>query len=86
MKGHFVYILRCKDGSYYTGYTTEINERLRKHELGIASKYTRARLPVALVFTEELNSRSEAQKREHAIKRLRRKEKDRKIFSCYKRV
>lgn len=74
-------MLHCADGSYYTGYTTDIEKRLKKHNLGIASKYTRGRLPVRLIFLEELSSRSEAQQREYAIKKLRRSEKDQLIAS-----
>lgn len=76
MKGYFVYILRCSDTSLYTGWTNDITLRFLKHAQGLASKYTRSKLPVTLVYIEELPSRSEAQKREIAIKKLRRKEKE----------
>lgn len=77
--GFFVYMLRCADGTLYTGWTTNIANRLRQHEQGLASKYTRARLPLKLAFIEQLSSRSAAQKREFAIKKLSRLEKERLI-------
>lgn len=80
--GYFVYMLRCADGSLYTGWTTDLTMRLKKHRQGIASKYTRARLPLELVFIEQLSSRSEAQKREYAIKQLSRLEKEKLIAAA----
>jgi putative endonuclease len=72
----FVYMLRCGDGSLYTGITNDLPRRLRAHAAGKASRYTRSRLPVNLAYTERRRSRSAALKREAAIKRLRRDEKD----------
>ncbi len=71
-----VYILRCRDGSLYTGITNDLPKRLKAHIAGKASRYTRSRLPVTLVFTEPHRSKSSALKREAAVKRLRRTEKD----------
>jgi len=79
VKKYFVYMLRCNDGSLYTGWTTDVDLRLKRHEQGLASKYTRSRLPVTLAYVEELVSRSAAQKREHAIKKLTRSEKEKLI-------
>lgn len=73
---HFVYILRCKDNSLYTGYTTDVNRRLKVHNQGKGAKYTRGRLPVSLVYYEEVSSRSEGLKLESAIKKLSKKEKE----------
>ena len=73
---HFVYILRCKDNSLYTGYTTDVNRRLKVHNQGKGAKYTRGRLPVSLVYYEEVSSRSEGLKLENAIKKLSKKEKE----------
>ncbi len=70
-----VYILRCRDGSLYTGITNDLPKRLKAHAAGKASRYTRSRLPVTLVFTEPQRSKSSGLKREAAIKRLRRAEK-----------
>ena len=71
----FVYILRCSDGSLYTGYTNDISRRLRRHAAGTGSKYTRGRLPVKLAYFEEFGDRIIALRRENEIKRLSRKEK-----------
>lgn len=76
---HYVYILKCADNTLYTGYTTNLKRRLRQHNHGIASKYTRSRLPVKMVYVEEAENRSEGLKRESAIKKLRRIEKIRLI-------
>lgn len=72
---HYVYILRCSDGSLYTGYTVDLEKRLITHNKGKASKYTRGRLPVELVYYEKFSNQSEALKREYAIKQLERAEK-----------
>jgi len=74
-----VYILRCRDCSLYTGITNNLPKRLKAHAAGKASKYTRSRLPVRLAYTEPQKSKSAALKREAAIKRLRRAEKDRLV-------
>jgi predicted GIY-YIG superfamily endonuclease len=71
-----VYLLRCSDGSLYTGITNDLPKRLKAHAAGKASKYTRSRLPVRLAYSEPQRSKSAALKREAAIKRLRRAEKD----------
>jgi putative endonuclease len=78
-KGHFVYILRCGDGSLYTGYTTELPRRIAEHNAGKGAKYTRGRGPVQLVYMEEGASRSWGQQREEEIKRLTRAKKERLI-------
>jgi putative endonuclease len=72
-----VYLLRCSDGSLYTGITNDMPKRLKAHAAGKASKYTRSRLPVKLAYSEPKRSKSAALKREAAIKRLRRADKDR---------
>ena len=66
----FVYLLRCADGSLYCGWSTDPERRLREHRAGTASRYTRTRLPVDLVYTRELATRSEAMREEVRIKRL----------------
>jgi len=73
--GYYVYILLCADESLYTGWTTDIERRVRQHNAGKASKCTRSRLPVKLVYSETAADKSEALKREFAIKRLSRDEK-----------
>ncbi len=80
----FVYLLRCADGSLYTGITNDLPRRLQQHNAGSASRYTRSRLPVVLVYHEEQPSRSQALKRELAIKGLSRQEKESLIESLMK--
>lgn len=71
----FVYILRCGDGSLYTGCTNDLPRRLEAHQSGRGAKYTRSRLPVALVYREATADRSAALRREAAVKRLTRRQK-----------
>lgn len=68
-------MLKCSDDSLYTGYTVNMEKRLENHNKGIASKYTRSKLPVKIVYYEEFPTKSEAMKREAAIKGLSRDEK-----------
>lgn len=70
-----VYMLRCRDGSLYTGWTNDLEKRLKAHNSGSASKYTRTRLPAELVYFEEWESKEAAMSREWHIKRLSREEK-----------
>ncbi|MCM3734189.1 GIY-YIG nuclease family protein [Fictibacillus nanhaiensis] len=77
---HFVYILECSDGTYYTGYTNEISQRLRKHEEGKGAKYTRGRGPLKLVFQQSFQTKQEAMRMEFAVKKLSRAEKERIII------
>ena len=72
----FVYILRCGDGSLYTGIAKDLAKRLGQHRAGRASRYTRAHLPVALVWKRRVRSWSMALKEEHRIKTLRRADKE----------
>jgi putative endonuclease len=70
-----VYILQCADGTLYTGWTTDLERRLHAHNSGRGARYTRGRRPVSLVYHEEQPTRSVAQKREAAIRRLSRVDK-----------
>lgn len=72
---NFVYILKCSDGTLYTGYTNDLKKRLQVHNSGKGAKYTRCRLPVQLVYYEEYETKSQAMKREYHIKTLKRGEK-----------
>ena len=72
---NYVYILKCSDGSLYTGWTIDLKKRLEVHNSGAGAKYTKGRLPVKLVYYEEFDSRVEAMSREWHIKRLSRNEK-----------
>ena len=78
---YLMYILKCSDGTYYTGYTTDQKRRTQTHNSGKGAKYTRARIPVELIYTEEYDDRIEAQRREYAIKQLPRAEKEKLIKS-----
>ena len=77
----WVYLVRCSDQSLYTGVTTNLVRRVDEHNGSQpgGARYTRARRPVALVWSERCNSRSEAQRREAAVRRLSRRQKDRLI-------
>lgn len=77
----FVYILRCADDSFYTGITTDLNRRCDQHNAGTASRYTRSRLPVSMVYHEIQTTRSLALKRELEIKAMSRKVKEELIKS-----
>lgn len=78
-KKHYVYILKCSDGTFYTGYTTDPVRRTRVHNTGKGAKYTRSRRPVELIYTEEFNNKTDAQRREYAIKQLSRAEKEKLV-------
>jgi len=74
---YFLYILRCNDGTYYTGISTDVNRRLKEHnQSSIGAKYTKTRRPVTLLYSKVIGTRSEACKEEHRVKRLSRKEKE----------
>lgn len=72
---YHVYLLSCVDGTLYCGYTTDLKKRIKAHNEGKGAKYTKSRLPVSLVYNEKYLTKSEALKRESAIKKLTRKEK-----------
>ena len=72
----YLYILRCGDGTFYTGITTDVEKRLEVHRSGKGAKYTRGRAPLKLVYRENCGSHSDALKRELAVKALTRQEKE----------
>ena len=72
---NIVYILRCADGTLYTGWTADIDARVCAHNAGRGAKYTKSKLPVTLIYQETFDTKSEALKREVQIKRLSRREK-----------
>ena len=78
-KWNYTYMLRCRDGSLYTGWTNHLAERVAAHQAGRGAKYTKSRRPVILVYYEEYETKSEALRREAAIKKLSRQEKLRMI-------
>ena len=75
----YLYILRCKDDTLYTGITTDVEKRLEAHRSGRGAKYTRGRAPLELVYRETCGSHSYALKREHQIKVLSREDKQKLI-------
>ncbi len=79
MPAWYVYIVSCADESLYTGIALDIEARIASHNAGRGARYTRSRLPVRLVYSETAASRSAALRREHAIKRLTRRQKQRLI-------
>ena len=79
--GYYTYLLQCADGTYYTGWTTQLNKRVSVHNAGKGAKYTRGRLPVQLVQYWCFETRSEAMRFEHWLKQLPRPEKERLIQS-----
>lgn len=77
---NYTYILRCRDKSLYTGWTNDIEKRLREHNEGRGAKYTRGRTPVELVYYEAFDTKEEAMKREYAIKHMSRSQKEKLIL------
>ncbi len=75
-KQNITYILKCSDGTLYTGWTNNLEKRLKEHNAGQGAKYTRGRRPVKLVYTEIHDTKREAMQREAQIKKLTRKEKE----------
>ncbi len=72
---YYTYIVECADGTLYTGFTTDLKRRLKAHNAGMGAKYTRSRLPVRLVYSEEYGTEHEARSRECAVKKLTRAQK-----------
>lgn len=75
-KQNITYMLKCSDGTLYTGWTNNLEKRLKEHNAGQGAKYTRGRRPVKLVYTEIHDTKREAMQREAQIKKLTRKEKE----------
>ena len=73
---HYVYVLECSDGTYYTGCTTDVDRRVDEHDAGEGAKYTRGRTPVELRHVESYETRAAAMSREYEIKQLSRPEKE----------
>jgi putative endonuclease len=80
---YFCYIVKCADGSFYTGWTTDPARREKQHNAGIGARYTRMHRPVKMVYIEEQPDRTSAMKRELAIKRLPREKKDKLVNSLH---
>lgn len=73
---HYMYVLECSDGTFYTGYTNCLERRLRMHNEGKASKYTRGRTPVKIIYQETFETKEAAMKAEYGFKQLSRKQKE----------
>lgn len=78
---NYTYIIECSDGTLYTGWTTNLDNRIKAHNSKTGAKYTRSRTPVKLVYYEEFATKEEAMSREYHIKQLTRKQKDELINS-----
>ena len=78
---HYVYAVECSDGTFYTGYTVDVERRVNEHNEGTGAKYTRGKTPVKLVYSEQYDTRSRAMQREYEIKQLTRQEKEKLFFS-----
>lgn len=79
---NYTYIVKCADGTLYTGWTNNLEKRMKAHNSGKGAKYTKTRRPVKLVYYEEHETKNEAMSREYAIKQLTRKAKETLIKSC----
>lgn len=81
---NYTYIVECNDGSYYTGWSTDVEKRVKHHNEGRGAKYTKSRLPVRVVYVEEHKTKQEAMQREYAIKQLSRRQKE-ELIQEYKK-
>ena len=77
---HYVYIIECKDSTWYTGYTNHLQKRIEKHNEGKGAKYTRGRGPVSLIWEESFSSKTEAMRLEYALKKMTRAKKEEYVF------
>lgn len=80
---NYTYILECRDHTLYTGWTNDIEKRLKAHNEGKGAKYTKSRRPVKLVYLEEFETKEDAMKREYAIKHMTRKKKELLIAAAH---
>lgn len=78
-QNNYVYIVKCQDDTFYTGWTTQLGKRIETHNKGCGAKYTRSRRPVELVYFETFQDKSSALKREYQIKQMTRQQKERLI-------
>ena len=77
---NYTYIVRCSDGTYYTGWTNDIEKRMKAHNEGKGAKYTKTRRPVVLMYYESFQTKEEAMRREWEIKQLTRKQKEKLVL------
>lgn len=78
---NYTYIVKCSDGTFYTGWTNDLEKRMKSHNAGTGAKYTRSRLPVTLVYYETFATKQEAMKWEYAIKQMTHRQKEQMINS-----
>lgn len=84
---HFIYIVECSDGTFYTGYAKNVERRVKEHNNSLkGAKYTRSRRPVTLRYVESFETRSDACKREAAIKKMKREQKEQLILNSLKEI
>lgn len=76
LESHYMYIIECSDGTFYTGYTTDLDRRVSEHNKGDGAKYTQGRTPVELLYSEEFDTQSAAMSREYEVKQFSRGEKE----------
>lgn len=81
---NYTYIVKCSDGTFYTGWTTNVEKRIEVHNAGKGAKYTKPRRPVELVYHEEFQTKEEAMRREYEIKRMTRRKKEQLIAAWRK--
>ncbi len=79
-QNNYTYVLRCRDGSLYTGWTNDLDKRLAAHNNGTGGKYTRSRRPVELIYVETFATREEAMRREYEIKHMRTEQKKQLVY------
>ncbi|MCH1626953.1 GIY-YIG nuclease family protein [Ferdinandcohnia quinoae] len=77
---HYFYVVECKDGTYYAGYTNDLDQRIKKHNEGKGAKYTRGRTPVILLMFKEFESKGDALRAEYKFKQLKRPQKEQFII------
>lgn len=80
-QNNYVYIVKCHDGTFYTGWTNHLDKRIQAHNLGKGAKYTKSRRPVQLIYYEVFDNKIDAMKREYAIKQLSRQEKEKLVHN-----
>ncbi len=79
-QNNYTYVLLCADGSFYTGWTNDLDKRLAAHNNGTGGKYTRSRRPVKLLYFEQFSTREEAMRREYEIKHMSREQKKKLVY------
>lgn len=78
---NYTYMVKCSDGTFYTGWTTNVEKRVKAHNTGKGAKYTKTRRPVELIYFQQFETKEEAMSREYAIKQLTRKQKE-QLLDC----